>query len=380
MITRRQHLSAPVVRTRWRAALAALALACLAPLPAHAVVNEGCQFTRGPNQLDSYYDDNVIGPEGIPKPLVPDIITLDKSTPVGMTVYSRVLPVVPFTCVSNDATAHPTLISGEGINAAYHSLQEIGLKLVITIDGFGDWEPPDNKYDNRFPLTNLNYKANPLSGGRLTTSHLLKGTLKLVVVTPPTKPMRRFILRNSDMVRVIPTNSTSATNYVKIGSSNDTAVSIIPKCIAKIVAPAEPVYLGRAYSAGDFPLPPKQPFELKADFDESCDGGINIADLGGDITIPLKVMFQPVGNTELSALSEGIVLKNTDGAPNGLELRLRQGGAIPVTFNQWVDESTSLTVVNRPLPLRYSAELAKSGRPLVPGKFQQQVNVLVTFQ
>ncbi|BEG75634.1 hypothetical protein [Achromobacter xylosoxidans] len=379
MITRRQYLSARVVRPRWRAALAALALACLAPLPAHAVVSEGCQFTRGSNLLDSYYDENVTGVEGIPKPLVPDIISLDKSTPAGATVYSRVLPVVPFTCVSNDPTAHPTLISGDGIKTAYHALQEIGLKLVITIDGFGDWEPADNRYDNRFPLINLNYKANPLSGGRLTTSHMLKGTLKLVVVTPPTKPMRRFILRNSDMVRVIPTNSATATNYVNIGSSNDTAVSIIPPCIAKILTP-DTVYLGRAYSAGNLPLPSKSNFTLHADFNESCDGGINIADLGGDIIIPLKVMFQPVGNTELTALSEGIVLKNIDGDLNGLELRLRQGGSIPIKFNQWVDESTALTVKNNPLPLYYSAELTKSGRPLVPGKFQQQVTVQVTFQ
>ncbi|MCV6901124.1 MAG: hypothetical protein NTT76_00280 [Achromobacter xylosoxidans] len=380
MITRRQHLSARVVRTRWRAALAALALACLTPLPAHAEVTLGCQFTRGPNQLDSYYDENVIGYEKNPQRLVPDIVSLDKSNPVGMEVYTRTLPIVPFTCISNDPTEHPTLVSGTGMTAVYSKLQEAGLKLVINIQGYGDWEPANNMYDNRFTLTNVVYKPNPLNSGKPTVSHLLRGTLKLVVVEPRTKPMRVFILNNDDMVRVVPTNAATTPIHVRIGSINSTAVSIIPKCIAKVMAPAEPVYLGRVYSAGDFPLPPRQTFELKADFDESCDGGINIADLGGDITIPLKVMFQPVGNTELTAQSEGIVLKNTDGDTNGLELRLRQGGAIPVKFNQWVDEPTSLTVVNRPLPLRYSAELTKSGRPLVPGKFQQQVNVQVTFQ
>lgn len=167
-------------------------------------------------------------------------------------------------------------------------------------------------------------------------------------------------------------------NSILIGSLDDTAVNLIPKCIAKLSTPGS-VYLGRAYSVSSLALPPKVNFTLYADFDESCDGGFSLIDLG-PMTVPLKVMFQPEGNLELTPLNEGIVLKNTDGDPNGLELRLRQGGSTPVKFNQWVDESTSLTVANHPLPLYYSAELTKSGRPLVPGKFQQQVTVLIGFQ
>ncbi|BEG75633.1 hypothetical protein [Achromobacter xylosoxidans] len=378
MITRRQHLSARVVRPRWRAALAALVLACLAPLPAHAEVLRGCQLNPA-GALAPYYNESITGASGLPKPLVPELITLDKSNPVGMTIYQKRLPSVPWVCTSSDSTDHPTLVSGNGMNAVLSELRRVGLKLVINIDGYGDWEPANNMYDNRFALGNEVYKTTPFSGTKMITKGYLEGTLKLVVVERPVKPVRAFFLANRDMVRMMASNIVTDTNYLFIGSSNNTAVSLIPPCIAKILTPGS-VYLGRVYSVGNLPLPSKKNFTLHADFDESCDDGINVADLDGDILIPLKLMFQPAGNQELTANNEGIVLKNTDGESNGLELRLRQGGSIPVKFNQWVDESTSLRVANHPLPLYYSAELTKSGRPLVSGKFQQQVTVLIGFQ
>ncbi|WP_431137811.1 hypothetical protein, partial [Psychroserpens mesophilus] len=87
-------------------------------------------------------------------------------------------------------------------------------------------------------------------------------------------------------------------------SSNSTAVSLIPTCIAKVSTPGTG-YLGKAYSAGNLPLPPPVPFTIVADFDETCDGGFRIVDLG-NITVPLRIMFQPEGNSALTSTNQGI--------------------------------------------------------------------------
>lgn len=166
-------------------------------------------------------------------------------------------------------------------------------------------------------------------------------------------------------------------NVVAIGSNNATEVLLIPKCIVKISTPGS-IDLGQAYSVGNLPLPAPRPFTLYADFDESCDGGFRIVDLG-NLVIPLKIMFQPENNLELTPLNNGIVLKNQDNQSNGLALNIKQG-AVPIGFNQWYYPSTSLTTTVRPVPLYYTAELTKTGMPLIPGSFSQQVTVLITFQ
>ncbi|WYX51569.1 hypothetical protein WJ977_03030 [Achromobacter xylosoxidans] len=79
----------------------------------------------------------------------------------------------------------------------------------------------------------------------------------------------------------------AATNRIQIGSTNGTRVALIPRCIAKISTPGT-VHLGRAYGVGHLPLPAPVNFVLSADFDESCDGGFRIVDLG-PLTVPLKV-------------------------------------------------------------------------------------------
>lgn len=89
------------------------------------------------------------------------------------------------------------------------------------------------------------------------------------------------------------------TNHIEIGSSNDTAISLIPTCIAKISTPGT-VHLGRAYSVGNLPLPAPTQFTIAADFNEACDGGFRVIDLG-NMVVPLQIKFQPEGGAVLTS-------------------------------------------------------------------------------
>lgn len=361
------------VRPGWRGALAAAWLAaCLLPLPAHAL-GPGCQVD--PSRAGNYAQD--LGISYALGKLTPDLITLDKSNTPGMVVYDQPLPPVPWVCTAALATQHPFLTPGGHMQVVLKELAKTGLKMVLLIDNYPPWEPTTNTSDDRLALTNASYAPKSATDPTLTAKGVLLGRMQLVVVTPPTKPVSAFFGAMNDIVRIHPGNLSSL-NRIQIGSVDGTRVSLIPKCIAKLSAPAT-VRLGRAYSVGSLPLPPPVPFTLFVDFDESCDGGFSIADLG-PITLPLKVKFQPEGNLELTPSDNEIVLKNSEGQPNGLALGIKAGGAIPIRFNQWRDESPSLTLVNRPLPLYYAAQLQKTGAPMVPGEFRQQVTILVTFQ
>lgn len=353
--------------------LGALAAAwvLLASLPIHALAN-GCQIDR---TLSGVYTGDK-GLDYATSNLAPKLITLDKSTPPGTIIFDRALPPVPYVCESSDVTNQPFLSAGTSLSSVLRELQKVGLKLVIQMRNLPAWEPSGNTTDDRFRLTDVHYAKKSPTDPTATASGVLYGNLQLVVVAPPSRPIRAYFPAYKELVKMNP--DFLSPNAIMIGSLDDTAINLIPKCIAKISTPGS-VHLGRAYSVGHLPLPPKVNFTLYADFDESCDGGFRIVDLGA-MLVPLKVMFQPAGNLELTSLNEGIVLKNIDGQSNGLTLRIKQAGTYPVKFNEWVNESTSLSTSNRPLPLYYSAELTKSGGPLVPGEFRQQVTVLVTFQ
>lgn len=361
------------IRRPRRGALAAAGwlIACLLPLPAHAA-GPGCQLD--PTRAGNYIEDK--GIQAAPGQFAPALLTLDKSNPPGTVVYDAPLPPVPWVCVSGTpATRTPFLVSGANMASVMNELSKAGLKLVIQINGYPDWVPTGNTTDDRFPLSNESYAPKSATDSTLTANGLLLGRLRLVTVTPPTRPVRAYFPVYTDLVRMH--YGFIHTNHIEIGSNNATAINLIPTCIAKISTPGS-VYLGRAYSAGNLPLPKPQQFTIVADFDTACDGGFNVLDLGS-MVVPLRVKFEPEGNTALTSLGQGIELKNTDGAPNGLALNIKQNGVRPITFNAWHD-SESLTVSLRPRNLYYSAELVKTGTTLVPGAFSQQVTILVTFQ
>ncbi|WP_238927609.1 hypothetical protein [Achromobacter xylosoxidans] len=370
MSTRRPRLSERAGVARWRAALAALAIAGLLPLPALAL-GPGCQLD--PTTAGNYTQDK--GLDYAISKLAPKQITLDKSNPPGTVVFDQPLPPVPYVCISTGLTTQPFLSAGTNLSTVLRELHSAGLKLVIQILNLPPWEPTGNTSDDRFRLTNVTYAPKSAIDSTPTAKGVLFGRLQLVVVTPPTRPMRAYFPAYSDLVRLNP--AYLGTNAVVIGSNDDTAVSLIPRCIAKISTPGS-VHLGRAYSVGHLPLPPKVNFTLYADFDESCDGGFKIADLDS-LAVPLKVMFQPEDNLELAPFDQGIVLKGNDGQPNGFTLELKESGVYPITFNTWRNAPT-LSMGKRPIPLYYSAQLTKSGAPLIPGEFSQKVTVLVTYQ
>ncbi|WP_336234948.1 hypothetical protein [Achromobacter dolens] len=361
------------VRRPGRGALAVAGwlTACLLPLAAHAL-GPGCQLD--PTRAGNYTQD--MGAQAAPGQFAPPLLTLDKSNPPGTVVYDAPLPPVPWVCVSNSASMAPFLVSGGNMASVLNELRRVGLKLVIQINGYPAWEPTGSTTDDRFRLSAEHYAPKSATDPTLTATGVLLGKLQLVTVTPPTRPVRAFFPAYNDLVRMH--YAFINTNHIAIGSSNATAVSLIPTCIAKISTPAS-VYLGRAYSLGNLPLPPPTPFTIVADFNEACDGGFQIADLGS-IVVPLQIKFQPEGSPVLTSSDRNIELKNTDGTPNGLALRVNENGAIPIAFNQWRPVAESLTTTLRPRSLNYSAELVKTGMAVVPGAFNQQVTILVTFR
>ncbi|WP_232626081.1 fimbrial protein [Achromobacter deleyi] len=360
------------IRRPRRGALAAAGwiIACLLPLPAHAA-GPGCQLD--PTRAGNYIEDK--GIQAAPGQFAPALLTLDKSNPPGTVVYDAPMPPVPWVCVSNSTTRTPFLVPGANLTPVINELRKAGLKLVLQINGYPDWEPTGNTTDDRFPLSQESYAPKSATDSTLTANGLLLGRLRLVTVTPPTRPVRAYFPPYADLVRIH--YGFIHTNHIEIGSNNATAISLVPTCIAKISTP-DSVYLGRAYRASNLPLPAPQQFTIVADFDTACDGGFNVLDLGS-MVVPLRIKFEPEGNTALTSLGLGIELKNTDGAPNGLALQIKQNGVTPITFNAWHD-SESLTTSLHPRNLSYSAELVKTGTTLVSGAFRQQVTILVTFQ
>ncbi|CUI84647.1 hypothetical protein [Achromobacter ruhlandii] len=370
MITQTLKGAASIGAARGWGALATLAIACLLPLPAQAL-GPGCQLD--PMQAGNYVQD--MGLSHALGQLAPHQITLDKATPPGTIVYDQPLPPVPWVCIAAGYNTQPFLSAGGSLQSILNELHRAGLKLVVLISGLPPWEPTGNTTDDRFRLTNVTYAPKSATDRTPTAKGVLLGRMQLVVVTPPTKPLHAYFPATQDLVQLNP--AFLSANHVGIGSSNDTSIDVIPSCIAKI-AMASSIPLGRAYAASNLPLPPKVNFTLYADFNTSCDGGFSIADLGS-LAVPLKIMFQPEDNLELASLNREIVLKGADGQPNGFTLGIKQNGVTAITFNEWHTTSTLSTAI-RPLPLRYSAQLSKSGGPLATGPFSQKVTVLVTFQ
>ncbi|WP_368931760.1 hypothetical protein [Achromobacter xylosoxidans] len=389
MIPPTRELSARVGLARWRAALAALAICLSAPAPGQLVTDiikpptiapPPTPVPTGGCQLGAIYDESKTGRFDALGQLAPSVIVLDKSDPVGTVVYDRALPPVPWVCVmpGDQAAYLPFLSPGGSLSVVLKELEKAGLKLTIQIQGLPAWTPTADTTGDRFRLTDVTYKPRSPTDPAVIATGVLRGNLQLSVVKPPVRPLRAYFAAAPDMVRLHP--GLIKNTYVGIGSNNNTTISIVPRCIAKIATPGV-VNLGRAYAVNALPLPPPVNFTLTADFDESCDGGFRVVDLG-DMIVPLKAQFQPAGaNLELVSADNAIVLKNTDGQANGLTLALKREGVYSVIFNQWHNwAGHSLSPSVRPISYAYSAQLEKSGTPMVPGEFSQQVVVLITFQ
>lgn len=359
---------------RWRAALtAAWAVAGLLGAASHAL---GAALTSGCQIGGTFDTSRPTGPDSYVTTFTPAEIYLDKNTPVGQVVYETALPIIPWVCITTSPSRQPYMGSGGKMGSMIRSLQQAGLKLVLQINSYPEWTPSESNTDNFLTLSDVTYAPQSPTNPTMTASGTLHGKLKIVMVTPPTKPTRVLIAASPDLV--VLSSGLSILNVISIGSNRNTSVILLPRCIAKILTPGS-IDLGRAYSVGNIPLPPAVNFTIHVDFDETCDGGFRIVDLGS-LTVPLQLRFQPEGNAALTTDAQRILLNNTDGTPNGLALTIKESGVFPVTFNAWqYSRQPSLTTSNNPLPLYYSAQLTRSGAPMVPGEFSQQITIQVTF-
>lgn len=364
---------ATVRRRRLGARAAGWLIACLLPLSAPALGANLC-MTGAPIN----FDPTRTGDSYATGPLAPPYVTLNKSAAIGSVVFDEPLPPVPWIC-TNPSAPHPKLYGGQNLLSVVSALKKVGLKLRIAIEGSGIWEPTGSTTaENAFELSETYGPKSPFDTTRVAYG-ILKGRLQLVTVTPLTQPTQAFFQAYLDLVDIHPgSTSTAVTNLVKIGSMNPTMVSLVPPCIVKLSAPAV-IDLGRAYSVGSIPLPPKQTFEVLVDFNTTCDGGFDPAKLGS-LIVPLKMMLQPEDGAPLTPQGD-IELKNSESVPNGLALAMRFGGTNPIRFNTWHEiDSIATGAGGSPKRVTYSAELKKTGAPLVPGKFSQRVTVLVTFR
>lgn len=359
---------------RWRAALtAAWAVAGLLGAASHAL---GAALTSGCQPGPVFDTSRPSGSVPLLAAFAPLEIHLDKNTPVGQVVYENKLPIIPWTCITSIPRNQPYLGGGGKMASMVALLRQAGLKLVLQINSYPEWTPTGST-DDHLTFSDVTYAPQSPTNPTMTASGKMSGTLKLVMVTPPTKPTRVFIPASPDLVVV--GSGVSILNVISIGSDNSTSVALVPKCIAKILTPGS-IDLGRAYSVDRMPLPPTVPFTIHAEFDETCDGGFRLVDLGS-LTVPLQLRFQPEGNAALTTDAQHILLNNTDGTPNGLALTIKESGVFPITFNAWQNSRhPSLTTSNHPLPLNYSAQLTRSGAPMVPGEFSQKITIQVTFR
>ena len=361
----------------WRGALAAAwAIACMLPLPALAQIAQtsaGCSADlAGTHQYAPTSLDQITS---IRETFAPAQIRLEKNTPAGTLIYQNSLPTIPWVCASNIATRTPILVAGTQLSIVLDRLRSVGLELTLEING-QTWKPTGSTADDRFVIPGAVYAPASASDPTLIAYGVLSGSLKLTVATPPTKPVRTQIRIYDDLVNM--RYGILSGPMLRIGSRNETEILLVPTCIAKVSTPGT-VNLGKVYSAGNLPLPAPTRFNLITNFDTNCDGGFTLADLG-NMSVPLKIMFQPEGNTLMTSGNRGIVLVNSDGTPNGLALEIRRTPAsIPFPFGEFHDADNSLNPATIPQFESYSAALVKTGTPLVPGSFSQQVTVLVTY-
>lgn len=329
-----------------------------------------------PPPLGCQYGDTYTGDKGIQyvnNPMAPPILNIVRNAPVGTVVFSHALPPIPYTCQSG-SKASLTYGPALGVNSNFTSiiqpkLKEAGLGLRLKFPGWPDFVPTaDAATLNGYQiLPNYAKPYSPVSG-------TLTGTLELFVAEPITKPMQIEIPATPALFNLIHGPGRAMNNNIAIGMSSTTVLRVLPaQCLVKVSVP-NVIDLGIAYSTGNLPLPPPRNFNVNVALNPDCEGFGDPAGWGGFV-LPLDIMFNepdaPVGNL-------AIALKNGAGEPNGLNLVIKQAGAIAVPFNQW-QSAVSLTSVAPVKDIGYSASLERNGAPMKTGKFSRQVIVKIRY-
>lgn len=344
---------------------AAWMLASLPPQVQAQALPIGCQLGN------TYTGDQ--GTQVVNNPMAPPLLNIARDAPVGTVVFQGALPPIPYTCQSGSAfslTYGPALaINSNFTTIIKPKLVEAGLGLRLKFPGIPVFVPtaPGTDGSGYQILPNYPRAYSPVSG-------VLTGTLELFVDKPITKPMQIEVPATTNLFTLIHGPGRPMTNNVAIGSSSTTWVRILPaQCLVKVSVP-NTIDLSIAYAADVFPLPAPRFFSVNVALNPDCEGFGDPANWG-HFVLPLDIMFDVPG-TSMGNLA--VALKNDAGDPNGLDLVIKQGGAIAVPFNQW-HSAVSLSAAIPMRNLSYSASLERNGTQMKTGKFSQQVIVRVRY-
>lgn len=356
-----------------RAGLLAAAWAlCLLPfqIRAQAVGKGGCSLGT------TYVPGS--GVAMLQKVFVPAVLRLNRNVKVGDVVYSTPLPDIPWTCGAPDRLAYygPEMVRDASfVTTTNAELKRTGLAVRLVLNA-GTYEPGGLTAEKIALGPVWASQANPTMAK--TLSGMVSGRLELFVQSPIDKPMQVTVPTGSSLFRIEPGGGWLVADYISIGSSQpNTTVYLIPDtCLVKVAVP-NTVDLGVAYSVGSLPLPAPKWFDVNVALNPDCDGFGDPSAWGGFI-LPLNITFS---TPDVAAGAMTIPLKNSEGTPNGLKLEIKKLGAIPIAFNREMptDPPSLIAAVSPAMNLHYTAELVKTGAPLVTGKFSQEVVVNVNY-
>ncbi|HGA5941980.1 TPA: fimbrial protein [Salmonella enterica subsp. enterica serovar Saintpaul] len=307
------------------------------------------------------------GAEAKNLPLVPQVITLNKDTPVNQVIYEKELPSIQYVCNTSSTNMQPTIQGGFGFfNNLVPELDKAGLKIQYIINKSAPFTP---ERTNSLPIDSYSQ-----AGINVKT---LAGKFQLILERKIDKPVNMVIPAINDILNL--TYGRKGTNYISFGTSNATKVYYVPQCIGKVSVPAV-VDLGRVITGGKGSLPSPRNFYINTSFNHDCAGFNDISAWGG-FSLTLEIKFSAAGADDKTT-SSSLILYNDDGQKNGLQLVIKEAGSKTVTFGKWSPVSPAITPNDLPLNLFYTASLEPTGSvtSAVTGKFSQNVTVKVRYQ
>lgn len=349
-----------------------VALLALCPVAALAKLTTGCQ-------LGIYYTEDK-GLQTTNLPLAPAEITLNKDSTAGSVVFEAPLQTFKFTCIGYAGRGGPSLHKGASYDSFLTTLTKANLKLQLKIDGKSAWVPGSPEF--------LSFTPDYAESLKPETFNFPGGVFQLVLTKPVNRPVRVKLNPTSDIIAIYAAGGSAGTNRVGVGTSTATMISAIPQCIGKVSVPAE-IDLGRVISGGQGSLPSPITFHIRPSFNRECAG---LSDISGEewtgFALNLDIQFEVSNSGDLTPDHTRIRLKskNITGSvqDNGLQLVIKKNGAIPVKFNEWDKVNQSISIINNPLNLLYSASLEPvQGGGITsakPGAFSQQVTVKVRYE
>ncbi|WP_162876369.1 fimbrial protein [Achromobacter insuavis] len=364
-----------------RAGLLAVAwVMCLLPLQvrAQAVRPPGTPAEGGCSFGSTYVPGG--GLAAFNQEFVPARLNMKRNSQVGEVVYSVPLPTIPWACgaPANTSYGTPKLVTRNDYVVTANALDSasLGLRLVLNV---GTWTVLAN--DAGVVIGKPWAKRTPgviLPQNMPAQNGLLSGRLELFIVRPIDRPLSVNIPLGPGLFRIVPGGTFDSPDQILIGSTlASTQAFLIPDaCLVKVAVP-NTVDLGFVYPLGNLPLPAPRSFNVNVAFDPGCEGFGDSSNWRGFI-LPLKITFS---TPDAVVGGQAISLRNSDGSTNGLNLVLKQGGAIPVAFNReaQTDPLSLIAGVRPAMNLPYTAEVVKNGAQIITGKFSQQVVVKVTY-